>query len=257
MSFRMVLNDHKTWMKIVEAATAVGDQAAFRVKPGGLHLRMMDPIRILMLDMEFPASSFEEYSCTEDTEIAFNIEDMMKILRRGQTGDVITLEDHPDKDNKLFINFKGANSRTFTLGLLSDLKIEELPLPKVSPSNISAKLTFEAFSIAVKDAKVPQGSDQVTITASDKDLLTIYSDGDTGDAVNEFRRGSEALLDLEFKEKAVSRYATSYLEAMLKADGLSETAALQFSTNLPLKVILTTAEGGRLTYYLAPRREPE
>jgi proliferating cell nuclear antigen len=256
MSFKMVLSDHKTWMKIVEAAASVGDQIAFKVSAKGLRLRMMDPVRVMMLDMELPPEFFEEYACTEDAEVAFTVEDMMKVIRRGQAGDTLTLEDHPKKDNKLLVTFKGATKRTFTLGPLSDLKLEDLPLPKGDPGNVSARLTFEAFGVAVKDAKVPYGSDQATIKADDKDMLVIQADGDTGDAVNEFRRGSEALLDLEVKEKAASTYATSYLESMLKADGLGETAALEFSTNMPLKVTVAAGATGRLTYYLAPRREP-
>lgn len=257
MSFRIHLQNHKVWRKIIEAVSGVTEQAVFKATSTGVTMRMMDPIRVMMLDLELPANSFTEYKCTGDTKIAFAIEDMARILRRGQGDDPITLENHPDKKtaSNMLITFQGTVKRTFTLALLDTVTVEDLSLPKLDSSSVSARLTFEALETAVRDAKVPSGSDQVTIRADDGEALTIWADGDTGDMTNEFRRGSEALLDLEVKEKAASRYATNYLEDMLKADGLGETALLQFSTDLPLKVTVMTAEGGRLVYYLAPRRE--
>jgi proliferating cell nuclear antigen len=255
MAFRIHLQDHKVWRKIIEAVSAVTDQAVFKATPKGIQMRMMDPIRVMMLDLDLPAEVFTEYNCTEEMKLAFNLEAMDKILKRGQPNDAVTFESTTvKKENKLLITFQGSMKRAFTLPLL-DLSFEDLPLPKGDSGNVSAKLTFDAFEVAVKDAAVPYGSDQVTIAAVDHDALTMRANGDTTDVVDEFRRGSEALLDLEVKEKASARYGINYLGDMLKTSGLSETALLQFNTDMPLKVTVQMPEGGRLTYYLAPRKE--
>jgi proliferating cell nuclear antigen len=96
----------------------------------------------------------------------------------------------------------------------------------------------------------------VKITAKPEGL-TMQSSGDTGDVLIEFRKGSEALLDLEVKEESSAIYALNYLNDMTKAGSMSETAILQIATNIPLRMDFTIPSGGRITYFLAPRREPD
>ncbi len=45
---------------------------------------------------------------------------------------------------------------------------------------------------------------------------------------------------------------------MVKAgSALSETATLEFSTNMPIKIEFEISQKGKLAYYLAPRIEVE
>ncbi len=249
--FKAVLSDAKLWRSIVESLSTLIDQANFSLTPSTLKMRAMDPIRVAMVDFELSKDAFEEYQCSAEMKMGINLEEMGKIMRRASSGDSLELL-HDEKTSKLLVRFRGKSIRTFSLSLL-DLGSEDLPTPRVD-FNVTAKLTTEAIGEAIKDAGVV--SDQVKITVK-PDILMMQASGDTGDALVEFRKGSESLLDLEVKEDSSAIYALNYLNDMMKASAISETAVLQFSTNMPLKIDLGIASGGRMTYFLAPRREAE
>ncbi|WXG43005.1 MAG: proliferating cell nuclear antigen (pcna) [Promethearchaeati archaeon SRVP18_Atabeyarchaeia-1] len=249
--FRAVLSDAKLWRSVIEALSTLVEQANFMVTPAALKMRAMDPVRVAMVDFELSKDAFEEYQCSSEMKMGINLEEMGKIMRRAGSGDSLELV-HDDKSNKLLVRFRGKSTRTFSQSLL-DLGSEELPTPRVE-FNVTAKLTTEAIGEAIKDAGVV--SDQVKIIVK-PDMLTMQASGDTGDALIEFRKGSEALLELEVKEESNAIYALNYLNDMMKASSISETASLQFSTNMPLRVDLGISSGGRITYFLAPRREAE
>jgi proliferating cell nuclear antigen len=249
--FKAVLSDAKLWRSIVESLSTLIDQANFVVTTSSLKMRAMDPIRVAMVDFELSKDAFEEYQCSAEMKMGINLEEMGKIMRRAGSGDSLELV-HDEKSNKLLVRFRGKSIRTFSLSLL-DLGSEDLPTPRVE-FNVTAKLTTEAIGEAIKDAGVV--SDQVKIIVKPEALM-MQASGDTGDALVEFRKGSEALLDLEVKEDSNAIYALNYLNDMMKGSSISETAILQFSTNMPLKIDLTISSGGRITYFLAPRREAE
>jgi proliferating cell nuclear antigen len=254
--FRVVLQDPKTWKNIIEAASGVMEQLVFHATAEGLRAETMDPIRVMMIRIWLPKETFDEYECTEPIDLAVNLEDMAKILRRTQGGDTLTMR-APEKDGKLQLIFKGSAERTFALSLLDTLKFEEQPLPKTE-GKTTIRLTSDALGVAVKDAAIIEGADQLRFSVDDGTVI-ISAEGDTGYMRNEFRKGSEALLDLDAKdEKPSAHYSIEYLGDMMKAASLSDTIALRFSTDIPLKAVFAVGAGpGQVTYYLAPRRQGE
>jgi proliferating cell nuclear antigen len=250
-TFRAVLSDAKLWRSIIETLSTTVDQANFVFTTKGMSVRAMDPIRVEMVDFELSKDAFEDYQCNSDMRLGINLDGMGKVMRRAAAGDSLELV-LDEKNNRLLTRFRGKSVRTFSLSLL-DLGSEELPTPKVEFKAL-AKLTAEAIGEAIKDAGVV--SDQVKVTLK-PDMLMMKASGDTGDALVEFRKGSEALLDLEVKEESTAIYALNYLNDMMKAGSISETAILQISTNMPLRMDFLISSGGRITYFLAPRRESD
>jgi DNA polymerase III sliding clamp (beta) subunit (PCNA family) len=62
---------------------------------------------------------------------------------------------------------------------------------------------------------------------------------------------------MEMKESAHALYSLTYLSKMMVASGLSEIAAIMFSTDMPMRLDFNLASGGKIVYYLAPRMEAE
>lgn len=259
MSFRLVLNEPKLFRRIINAVSAVMDTIIFHATPTTIQVTGMDPVRVMMLDMKLPKDTFDEYECSETVDLAVTLEDFEKVLRRAQPNDSLTLRADLAKkgEKRLTVVFKGSAERTFSLAL-HDMKYEELPKPKAE-STTTMRLVTDALETAIKDAGVISGSEQIRITTEDGQV-TLFADGDTSYMRNEFRRGSEALLDLEAKDKAekvVAHYSTKYLGDAMKAKDLHETVLLQYATDMPLKMTFQLEKGGEVTYYLAPRRQSE
>ena len=109
----------------------------------------------------------------------------------------------------------------------------------------------DSFKQAVKDIGVV--SNHVKLIA-DSDSLTFAGKGDTGDADVSLKKGDDEspLFELKVEKKAVSMYALNYLTEIAKAMS-SDSVTLQFSTNKPIMLDFAIAEGGSITFIIAPR----
>ena len=91
---------------------------------------------------------------------------------------------------------------------------------------------------------------------AEADKLTFIGEGDTGEAEVFLKRGDDdsALFELKVETKATSMYALNYLSEISKAM-VGDSITLQFSTNKPIMLEFAIAEGGRISFVLAPRVE--
>lgn len=249
--FKAVLADSRVWRNVIESISTLVEEGVFIANPTGIRLRAMDPSRVAMVDMELPKSSFESYECTEEVPIGVNFDDMKNIMKRSGVNEKLELE-KVEKEARLKIRFRGKSSRTFSLPLL-DLGKEELSVPRIS-FLATIKLPAATLTEAIKDAEVV--SDFVKITAEDE-KVKVTASGDRGEVEVEITKESGELLSVELKESAHALYSLTYLSKMMVASGLSDIAALMFSTDMPLRLDFNLPNGGRIVYYLAPRMEAE
>ena len=248
------MGDARLGRSIVEAVVTLVSEANLVATPQGARLRAMDPSRVAMVDLDLPASVFEDYKCDSASFIGLNLEELLKVMRRGAPGDKLeVMLDEKETAGRLRVRFKGKAIRTFNLPLL-DIGREELPTPRI-PFNVSAIILAEAFRDSIKDAEVV--SDSIKLEA-DEALVVLSARGDRGEVEARLSREGGSLLSLEVKEgKAAAVYSLSYLADMMKASAASDTITLEFASNMPLSLTFDLAGGGRLKYLLAPRVEAE
>lgn len=248
--FHATLDSTKTWKQIVDALATLLTEVHFVFTKTGISLRQLDSSKAAMVDLTLPSGIFQEYTCEGDHDICLGIDELTKVSKRMAGDD--KLEFTLDEKNKRFeIKMIGQAERKFNLQLLT---------PPDSQSK-KPKLVFEAkaemfadsFKQAVKDIGVV--SNHIKLIA-DKDALIFIGEGDTGEAEVSLKRGDDdsALFELKTETKTTSMYALNYLSEISKAMG-SDSITLQFSTNKPIMLDFTIAEGGRISFVLAPRVE--
>jgi len=250
--FNVKMADAKFLKDMMSAISILIDEATFDVTSDGIKLRAMDPSRVAMVDFEWPKTVFDEYVCSETMKMCVNISEMLKLLRR--TGKDESLELSLDeKTGRLKITIKGKYVRTFNMPTLEAME-EEVPTPKVT-FNVRAKIVTEGLREAIEDASLV--SDHVRIEA-DNEKMVMQATGDLMGATIEFKKGSDALLDIEAKEASKATFSLSYLSEIVKAAvATSDIATLEFSTDMPIKLDFKQPKEGKLTFYLAPRIEVE
>jgi len=250
--FNVKMADAKFLKDMMSAISILIDEATFDVTSDGIKLRAMDPSRVAMVDFEWPKTVFDEYVCSETMKMCVNISEMLKLLRR--TGKDESLELSLDeKTGRLKITIKGKYVRTFNMPTLEAME-EEVPTPKVI-FNVRAKIVTEGLREAIEDASLV--SDHVRIEA-DNEKMVMQATGDLMGATIEFKKGSDALLDIEAKEASKATFSLSYLSEIVKAAvATSDIATLEFSTDMPIKLDFKQPKEGKLTFYLAPRIEVE
>jgi proliferating cell nuclear antigen len=131
---------------------------------------------------------------------------------------------------------------------------EEVPTPKVN-FNVKAKTTTQGLREAIEDAALV--SDHVRIEA-DNEKMVMNATGDIMGAKIEFKVGDDVLLEMNAKEPSKATFSLSYLSEIVKAAvPTSEIVAIEFSTDMPVKLDFQQEKEGKLKFYLAPRIEVE
>ena len=250
--FKLKVADAKLLRDMATAISILVDEATFKIEPEGLKLRAMDPSRVAMIDFEWPKTIFEEYTCAEPMRMCINISELLKLLKRAGKEEAVELA-LDEKTGRLEIKITGKYSRNFTMPTL-EASEEEVPTPKIT-FNVKAKTTTQGLSQAIEDAQLV--SDHVRVEA-DAEKLVLNASGDLMGATVTLQKGSDALLDLDAKEKAKATFSLSYLSEIIKAaSATSEIATLEFSTDMPIRIDFQQTKEGKLTFFLAPRIETE
>lgn len=224
------------------------NEARFKITKDALELVAMYPANAAMIVFKLLISSFTEYDIKEDAEIAINLGNLKKIIKRAGTNDMVTLE--LEKEKKLKIRISGRTKRTFSLPIIEleekEQKIPDLKFP------VTIKIPSTMLSNAVEDANIV--AESVTFECAPK-KFTIYAEGDLSDASIAMEENENVNINIEGNSKIRSRYSIEYLKKMVGASKLSDEVTIQFNENYPLKLQYKTVDKVMLSFILAPRVE--
>lgn len=249
MMFHATLDSTKTWKQIVDALATLLTEVHFVASATGFSLRQLDSTKAAMIDLVLPAAVFQEYSCEGEHDICLGIDELTKVSKRMASDDKLEFNLN-ETEQRFEIKMLGQAERVFKLQILTPP--EDRTKKPVLSFDVRAEMYAEAFKQAVKDIGVV--SSHVKIVAQ-SDTISFIGEGDTGEAQVSLRLGEESLLyDLKVDKESTSMYALNYLSEIAKAMS-SDSLALQFSSNKPLMMEFAIAEGGRISFILAPRVE--
>ena len=250
--FSIKVADSKIVKDVFTAISTLVDEASFDVTPDRISLRAMDPSRVAMVDFLMEKSAFDEYNATEKMKICMNMSELLKLLRRAGRDESVELS-LDEKTGQFRIVIKGRYNRSFNMPTLEATE-EEIPTPNIT-FNARATLTTEGLRQALDDVALV--SDHVRIETDGENIL-MNAKGDLMGANIEMQKGSDALLSVESKEPSKATFSLSYLTEIVKAAGAtSDVVAIEFSTDMPIRLDFKQQYEGKLAYYLAPRIEVE
>jgi len=236
--------DATVWRYVITGISKVIKEGVFKADEDGLRLRAMDPSHVIMVDLNFPSSSFSEYEASGE-RIPLNLEELGKVLRRARSNDVLELYLEEDLLN---IVFERGLVRRFGLPLI-ELEEGELGEPRVE-FKAMAKMGAGHFREAIRDIEMV--GDNLTMS-TDGMALTLSNESDTGRAEVVLTRESGLLLSLESEGEQTSNYSLDYIAEILPAAQKADFVTIQFSTDMPCKITFELPQGGWLSAYVAPR----
>jgi proliferating cell nuclear antigen len=252
--FKFRLADAKLLKDVFAGIATLIDEATFNLDITGMKLRAMDPSRVAMVDFEWPASLFEEYTCAEPVKLCVSMTGLLKLLKRASKDEAVEMsqDQKGDKLKITIISKKGTSVRAFSLHTL-DASEEESPAPKLT-YNVNAKLTTDGISQMIDDAQLV--SDHIRITA-DPEKLVMTAQGDLMTAEITVQKGSDVLLNLEAKTPSKATFGLSHLADVIHtAAATADMVTLEYSSDMPMKLDFQQKQG-KLLYYLAPRIESD
>jgi len=245
---RLTLAEPKYLKESIAIISDLVNEARFKVNKEAIELVAMDPANVAMVIFKLLSSSFTEYDVKKDVEIAINLSNLKQIMRRAKPNDMLTLE--LDPDNKLKIQLKGDNVRTFNLPIIEldekDQKVPDLKFP------VSVNVPSSVLNEAIEDVDVV--AESVTFSAEPK-KFTIKAEGDLSQAKIEIKEGDNVKIKLDGEDKVKSKYSIEYLKKMISGSKIADDVTIYFNNDYPLKIEYKTVDKVMLSFILAPRVE--
>ena len=247
---RLTLAEPKYLKESIAIISDLVNEARFKVNKEAIELVAMDPANVAMVIFKLLSSSFIEYDVKKDVEIAINLSNLKQITRRAKPDDMLTLE--LDPENKLRVQLKGNNLRTFNLPIIEldekEQKIPDLKFP------VSIKLPSNVLNEAIEDVDVV--AESVTFAAEPKKFI-INAEGDLSQANIEIKEGDRTKIKVDGDKKVKAKYSIEYLKKMITGSKIADEVSIYFNNDYPLKLEYKTVDKVMLSFILAPRVENE
>ncbi len=206
----------------------------------------MDPANVAMVIFKLLSSAFSEYNVTDGKVVGINLLNLTQILKRAKPTDILSLEIDEQK-NRLIVTLRGNSSKKFELGLL-DIEEREQKVPNLK-FNAKVETNSLMFNDAIEDMDVI--SDSLTFQGLN-DKFMISSEGNVSSGNVEVGSGEETSIILN-DGPVSARYSTEYLKKIMKGSKLTNTVAVEFGQDYPLRVEYKVIDRLALQFVLAPR----
>lgn len=213
-------------------------------KEDGIYMDAIDRSHITFVHLELKNELFDEYSVDGEEKINIDTEELVKVLKRVRSTEIITLE---TDENNLIISIENDAKRSFRIRLI-DISYEKPKTPKLDLP-VSVEVPVDVLRDAIRDLEM--FNDKIVFEVDENKLL-ITGESEFGDVKIEYPHAEEV------DSKVRSVYSLEKVKEMLKAYKFSDRVIVSLGNDTPLDLTFELPEGeGRLTFLLAPRLEAE
>lgn len=242
--FKLVLSDPSIFKTSFDAISSIVDEVQIEVDSDGLRLNAIDRSHITYVHLELKESLFDIYECDKPIKLNLDTEELMKVLKRSKSDDVMELTVDA---GSLVITFEGAVKKTFKVKLI-DLEYDA-PTPPQIEYPVEISMPISTLKETIQDIEI--AADRVAF-AVDPDNLILTAVGDFADAEVEYLHGEHV------EENVRSIFAIENIKEMLKAEKFADSTFISLGNDMPLTLSLKLLnDEGELTFLLAPRIEED
>ena len=242
--FKLILSDPSIFKTSFEAISSIVDEVQIEVDSDGLRLNAIDRSHITYVHLELKERLFDVFQCDEPIKLNVDTEELMKVLKRSKSDDVMELT---VDGGSLIVTFEGAIKKTFKVKLI-DLEYETPESPSIEyPVKIT--IPIKTLKESIQDIEIV--ADRVEFNI-DQDFLKLKAVGEFSDAEVEYLHGEKVT------EDARAIFAIENIKEMLKAEKFADTTYISLGDDMPLTLTFELLnEEGELSFLLAPRIEEE
>ncbi len=252
MSLRATYPIGANFKKIAQAASAVLEEVPLIFTPESFVIEGLSPDKAIMLLVELPSTTFEEYTLTEEVNVVAQKDEFVRAFKRATKRDKVTFE-YMAGSRELRIrvfNVRSNVEREYVVSL-SELSYQRLGGLDIE-LEVVTRLPTDELAAIIKDTAVV--GDEVTLQyTSELNAIRVLSFGELGEYRTELRQ----FKPLTYIEATISsasvRYSVDHLKVLTKILDLAEECTLAFGPDKPLKVELELSGGGKIVVWIAPR----
>ena len=247
MEFSAKTNTSDEWKAIISAISTLVEEATFEATVEGVSFRGMDPSHVALIDISWPNSAFEKYSCDGDIKFGVRIDEFSKLIKRAEKSDGVEI--NISDDSMLHVSI-GKNKK-YKMRLIES-SASDTPLPKIS---YDSKITLSSSRLDKILGDIDVVSDYLSIKTTQKNV-EFSGKGDAGEATINLEKDMEDVEDISVSQESSGTYSLEYLDPIVKAvGGTADSIICEFSSEKPLRIEFKVTNIGRIHFYLAPRVE--
>jgi proliferating cell nuclear antigen len=247
MEFSAKTNTSEEWKAIISAISTLVEEATFEATVEGVSFRGMDPSHVALIDISWPNSAFEKYSCDGDIKFGVRIDEFSKLIKRAEKSDGVEI--NISDDSMLHVSI-GKNKK-YKMRLIES-SASDTPLPKIS---YDSKITLSSSRLDKILGDIDVVSDYLSIKTTQKNV-EFSGKGDAGEATINLEKDMEDVEDISVSQESSGTYSLEYLDPIVKAvGGTADSIVCEFSSEKPLRIEFKVTNIGRIHFYLAPRVE--
>ena len=247
MEFSAKTNTSEEWKAIISAISTLVEEATFEATVEGVSFRGMDPSHVALIDISWPNSAFEKYSCDGDIKFGVRIDEFSKLIKRAEKSDGVEI--NISDDSMLHVSI-GKNKK-YKMRLIES-SASDTPLPKIS---YDSKITLSSSRLDKILGDIDFVADYLSIKTTQKNV-EFSGKGDAGEATINLEKDMEDVEDISVSQESSGTYSLEYLDPIVKAvGGTADSIICEFSSEKPLRIEFKVTNIGRIHFYLAPRVE--
>ena len=245
MEFSAKTNTSEEWKAIISAISTLVEEATFEATVEGVSFRGMDPSHVALIDISWPNSAFEKYSCDGDIKFGVRIDEFSKLIKRAEKSDGVEI--NISDDSMLHVSI-GKNKK-YKMRLIES-SASDTPLPKIS---YDSKITLSSSRLDKILGDIDVVSDYLSIKTTQKNV-EFSGKGDAGEATINLEKDMKDVEDISVSQESSGTYSLEYLDPIVKAvGGTADSIICEFSSEKPLRIEFKVTNIGRIHFYLAPR----
>ena len=247
MEFSAKTNTSEEWKAIISAVSTLVEEATFEATVEGISFRGMDPSHVALIDISWPNSAFEKYSCDGDIKFGVRIDEFSKLIKRAEKSDGIEINISDDS----MLHVSVGKNKKYKMRLIES-SASDTPLPKIS---YDSKITLSSSRLDKILGDIDVVSDYLSIKTTQKNV-EFSGKGDAGEATINLEKDMEDVEDISVSQESSGTYSLEYLDPIVKAvGGTADSIICEFSSEKPLRIEFKVTNIGRIHFYLAPRVE--
>lgn len=240
---------------LIELMRNLFPEGVFKCDKQAIKYKNITKSRDVFMDTILNSSSFEEYFCPNEIEIALNMENLFKIVKGIDSNDTLKLYVLKDKPNKLVIhtyNKEENINETVHLNTM-DLTIDDFELGEGTVFDsvvIIPTARFQKICSSINNfnerVEIQKTSDQLIFKGCNKDVSQLYVIKPSENGVKfQSKNKSDEIVQGEFILK--------YFLLFSKCGNLSSTIDILFKNNYPMILQCDVAGLGDIKLLIAPQ----
>lgn len=240
----LTLYNNNIMKDLFDAISTIVDEVSLECDSEGMRLRALDRSHISFVGMDLKSSLFDEYNCETPEKINIDTSELMKILKRCKSNDLLKIETN---EGNLRLTFEGDSTRQFSLRLI-DISYESPQPPTINPP-VTLKIPVEILNDFLKDMSI--FGETITFIV-DEDYLKCNGENEFGDTEVKYLHGEN------INEVVQSTFNIAKIQDMLRAKKLNKEIILKLGLDTPLLLSFEIGmNDGELEFLLAPRLQED